>query len=386
MAIFSIESSFMRRIIYKIEDLFKPMAKLPPDSEREEINLLSEGYTASVEMTLNSRCTSDYDENPKKFHWGMFDRTKKLSDAQIEKIVHQAKIPRFTGGKVEIRPKRNVLNFVIDNHASGLLRDWMMVESGMQQQAIGLICAARGVGMVFRSLGHDGTIISDTDYATIKIKLDAMKPTYEGSFWSSSPPMVTKPWLRGNLPEPVRDGNKPLISVLENLKIENRGGKRSTDESVSQLLWAARGRTPHFYKSRPWGMTIPTCRGEQNISNVYLISDYKLFRYINWHRNRPTHSLKVQGEIEIDSQNELTKLFPLGNCFIVMGKNDNFARALWEVGYQLLNLMLQAQALDLAFKAILLDENQKKTFRTIGIMDPVAALLLKRKSGHLEIL
>jgi hypothetical protein len=36
--------------------------------------------------------------------------------------------------------------------------------------------------------------------------------------------------------------------------------------------------------------------------------------------------------------------------------------------------------LGLAFKAILLDENQK-TFRTVGIMDPVAALLLKRKVG-----
>jgi hypothetical protein len=89
----------------------------------------------------------------------MFDTTKKLSDAQIEKIIHLARIPRFTDKRVEIQSDRNMLTFVIENHASGLLRDWMMVESGMQQQAIGLVCAALGAGMVFRSLGADGTSI-----------------------------------------------------------------------------------------------------------------------------------------------------------------------------------------------------------------------------------
>jgi len=195
VAIFSIESSFLRRLYYKIEGLFKSPVKLPPDSEREKVELPPEGETISVEMALNSRCTSDYDGNPKKFHWGMFDRTKKLSDEQIRKIIHLAKIPRFTPRKVEIQSEHNMLTFVIDNHASGLLRDWMMVESGIQQQAIGLACAALGVGMVFRSLGDNGTTISDTDYATIKIKLDAMKPTYEGSYWSSFPPTGRKSWL-----------------------------------------------------------------------------------------------------------------------------------------------------------------------------------------------
>jgi hypothetical protein len=45
----------------------------------------------------------------------------------------------------------------------------------------------------------------------------------------------------------------------------------------------------------------------------------------------PTHSLKVQDGIEIDSQNEHTKLLPSGNNFSFMGKKENFARALWEV-------------------------------------------------------
>ena len=79
MAIFSTESWFIRRLYYKIEGLFKSPVKVPPDSEREKVELPSEGHAISVEMALNSRCTSDYDENPKRFHWGMFDTTKKLS-------------------------------------------------------------------------------------------------------------------------------------------------------------------------------------------------------------------------------------------------------------------------------------------------------------------
>jgi len=382
VAIFSMESSFLRRLYYKIEALFKSPVKLPPDNQRSEVKLSPRGEAISVEMTLNSRCTSDYDGNPKRFHWGMFDRTKKLSDKQIENIVEHIKIPRFTNKRVEIQAKRNILTFVVDNRTSGIEKDWLMVESGMQQQAVGLVCAALGSGMVFRNLGKDGTNISNTDYATIKIKLDAMKPTYSGSFWSSSPPAGRKPWLKGNLPDPVRNGNKPLISGLEGLKTENRNGRKSTDESVSQLLWAARGRTPHYYKSRPWGMTIPFWGGENDISSVFLISDFNLSKYVNWRKNRPTHSLEVLSEINIDVHNELIKLFPFNNCFIVLGKNENFARALWEVGYQLLNLLLQAQALDLDYKAILLDENQKKVFRSVGIKDPVSAFLLRRKSGY----
>ena len=384
-SIFFIESSFTKRLYYKIQNLFKSPIKLPPDSERSEIELPLKGETISVEMALNSRCTSDYDGNPKRFHWGMFDRTKKVSDAQIEKIIHLARIPRFTDRGIEIQSERNMLTFVIDNHASGLLREWMMVESGMQQQAIGLVCAALGVGMVFRSLGDYGLAISDTNYANTRVKLDAMKPTYNGSFWSSSPPTGWKSWLKGNLPNPVRDGNKSLISALERLKIENRSGGESTDEVVSQLLWADRGRTPHFYKSRPWGMTIPTSRGEQDITSLYLISNHKVFRYINWHNNRPTHSLKVLCEIDIDLNNQVLKLFPFKNCFMVLGKNENSGRALWQVGYQLLNLMLQAQALDLVYEAVLLDENQKKAFRSVGINDPVSAFLLRRKSASREI-
>lgn len=368
---------FVDKMISRIKNLFTTPAEIPPDHERAMAKLPDEGKTISVEMALNSRCNSDSDGNPKRFHWGMFDTEKKLSDAQIERIIHLARIPRFTDRRVEIQSERNMLTFVIDNRASGLLRDRMMVESGMQQQAIGLICAAMGAGMVFNSLGDDGAAISGTDYATIKIKLNPVRPSYNGSFWTSQPPTDTKPWLQGNLPDPERNGDKALIDTLLSLKIQRRNSKKSTKHDVSQLLWAARGRTPHYYKSRPWGMTIPVSRGDQNISSVYFIKHDQLFEYINWDKKRPSHSLKGLGKINLDDQESLIEFFTLNSRnYIILGKNENSGRAYWEIGYQLLNILLQAQASGLSYKSILLNKAQKDIFKKVGIKDPVAAFSL----------
>ena len=57
---------------------------------------------------------------------------------------------------------------------------------------------------------------------------------------------------------------------------------------------------------------------------------------------------------------------------IVLGKNEAFNRALWEIGYQLLNLLVQAISLDIPYKAVLLDNKQKKLVTHSGIEDPVA--------------
>ena len=384
MAIFFIEPWVIRKIYYRIKDRFEKPRKLSPDSERAEIVLPPKGETVSVEMALNSRCNSDYDENPKRFHWGMFDRMRKLSDAQIEKIIHLARIPRFTDRKVEIQSERNMLTSVIDNRPSGLLRDWMMVESGMQQQAVGLVCAALGVGMRFSNLGKDGTAISNTEHATTKIKVDAMRPTYDGLFWTSSPPAGRKPWSGGNLPDPVRDGDMPLISAMENLKTEGKNGREATDQSISQLVWAARGRTPHFYKSKPWGMTIPTAQGKQNTSCVYFTSENTLYRYVNWDKNGPTHSLEVLGDIDTDLDNQLLRLFPSFNCFFVIGIIETSGIALWEVGYQVLNILLQAHSLNVTYQAVLLAETHKTILRRMHIEHPVVLVAVNRGNEHLH--
>jgi hypothetical protein len=374
MPLFSQSIYVFEKIIYRIADILRPSAKLPPESERDNAELPDEGSTISVEKALNSRCSSDDDGNPRKFHWGMFDRTKKLSEEQIRPVISLAKTPRLTDGKLEIRLEHNVLTFLVDNRASEIQREKLMVESGMQQQAVGLTCSALGIGMVMKNLGKDGSLISDNGVAAIRIRLGAMKPSYDGAYWSEMAPAGRAPWLKGNLPDPVRNGEKPLIATLAALRTSNAGSEAVTEKSLSQLLWAARGRTPHLYKSRPWGVTIPTWGGEQNISSVYVISEDRLSKYVNWHKGRPTSSLLEIKTIDRNLVQQLKELFPLSNTLVAIGRNENTNRSLWEVGYQLLNILIQASALDLRYNVVLLDGEQRRLLANTGIAGPVAII------------
>lgn len=377
ISLFSFKSAFASDIFSKIRNRLNPPAGPRPDREREDAILPKEGTAVSVEMALNSRCTSDYDDNPEVFHWGVFDKTKKLTSSQIEQIRSAAKIPRFTDAKLQISNENNMLIFTIDNQATQPLRDWMMVESGMQQQAAGLVCAALGAGYLFSGLGVDGKSLANNRFATVRIKLDAMKPSYHGAYWSNTAPSEPNPWESGTLPDPKRQGSKPLISTLAGLKTKNEKGRQVSMNDLGQLLWAARGRTPHFYLSHPWSMTIPTYLGKNNLSEVHLIADGSVSKYINWKDNHPTHSLEHVKKIDAALEKLLANQYKSHNCFIVLSRNESMARALWEIGYQLINLMLQAQSLGLSYKAILLDESQKKTFQDAKIKEPVAVLLLQ---------
>jgi hypothetical protein len=376
IGLLSFKFSFLRKIFYKIKNRISPPSGLKPDDERGDATLSKEGISTSVETALNSRCTSDYDDNPRLFHWGMFDKSKKLTTQQIEKIKACAKIPRFTDIGIEIRNEKKILTFTIDNHVTAPFRDWVMVESGMQQQAIGLVCAALGAGYVFITLGVNGKLIEDDKFATVRMKLDALKPSYNGAYWSVTAPLELKPWKRGTLPDPIRQGAKPLLTALEGLKKANENGRQISANDLGQLLWAARGRTPHYFKSDPWGMTIPTYQGENDMSEVFLVGDGKISKYINWLDNRPTNSLERVGITNAASENILESQYRPNNYFIVLNKNKDMASSLWEIGYQLLNLLVQAFALDISYQAVLLDENQKEIFKKIGINNPVALLAL----------
>jgi hypothetical protein len=374
IVLFLKESWLVNKIIGKISGILKSPPKPLPESERSVIELPPEGESISIETALNSRCCSDYDGIQRVFHWGIFDSTKKLSGEQVSRIITLAKIPRFTDRRIEIRSDQNIITFVIESNLSGILKDWVMVESGMQQQAIGLVCAALGSGMVFSNLGKDGTPISDKDCATINIKLDPMEPSYNGFFWTSLPPKGLNSWKKGNLPDPSRKGEKSLLSTLASLRIEKKGTRKVTRDLISQLFWAARGRTPHLYKSRPWGMTIPTWAGEQNISSVYMVSNYEILKYVNWDKNRPTHSLSLLKTVDKKIFDNFGNIFHDYDTFIILATNEDFTRALWEVGYQMLNLVLQADALDLSYKASLLGENERLVLKDMGITGGVAIL------------
>lgn len=95
---------------------------------------------------------------------------------------------------------------------------------------------------------------------------------------------------------------------------------------------------------------------------------------MNWDSNidRPTHTLLESNKIDDQLFQNLKSSFSPNRRFIVLGKNEGFARALWEVGYQLLNLLLQAQALDIPYQAALLDEAQRTLLSGVGVHDPIA--------------
>lgn len=369
---FSIESTLRDKIIGKIMFKLNPPPRGPAMSEKSIAKLPAEGENISVETALNSRCNSDSTGNQKYHHWGMFARNTKLSQEQLQGIVKFARIPRFTDKKAEISLEKNVITFVVEGSTKGLLKDLVMVESGMQQQAVGLVCAALGVGLVFQNLGINGRTIKGNYFGTVKNILNPMKPSYNGSFWSTSPSLSRKSWQKGNLPDPIRSGQNSLVSVLSELKINNNSTKKATDADLSQLLWAARGRTPHYYKSKPWGLTIPFWTDKFDVSSVFLISKHRCHKYINWDDGRPTHSIQKIKEFDRQFTNALAENFPNYNNIVVLGRNDDNARALWEIGYQLINIMAQAHALQLSYQAALLDETQKSFLRSTGIDEPVA--------------
>lgn len=351
------------KILLLFRKLRKKISKpilLPRDSERMIARLPPGGESISLEAALNSRCTSDYNGNQKISHWGMFDRSHKLSDINIQRIINLSHMPRYTAKSLGIRVDRNNLVFVADSKASGIERHWLMVESGMQQQAVLLTCAALGVGSSIFGLGINGKVISDNELATVHIMVSPMNPSYSGSYWSNSVPINGQKWKTGNLPDPCRTGDVPLLSALTICNFHNASGKQTSTRAIGQLLWAARGRTPHYYNSVPWGLTIPTWGGRQDISRLNVVYPRQIYSYQNWHQKKPTHSLVSAKELNDDCLQRLADFFPSWNSFLILSVKENNANNYWEVGYQLLNILLQARVLDVEYMAILLEESQKE--------------------------
>jgi len=342
-----------------------------------------EGEGVSVELALNSRCTSDYDGDPDIFHWGMFDSETQLPADVADRIVRLANRCSICQPATRVEARNNVLTFFIDSTRTADQRELYMIGSGMQQQAVSLACGALGVGMVFRNLGLDGGQIVSGRSATIEMHLGPMKPSYDGKYWTASSPKNERPWLPGNLPVPRRDGLVPLIRVLETVSCERHQGAAASRNEIGQVLWAARGRTPHLYKSTPWGMTIPTWAGLQNISALYVTAGSELYRYVNWQAGRPTHSLSaVVGRAAVARR--LAEAFPNWNCFLVLASNDPYARGLWEVGYQVLNVLVQAWALDVACEVAVIGENLRRSFAGLPIERPAAIVGLRTSDENLS--
>ena len=64
------------------------------------------------------------------------------------------------------------------------------------------------------------------------------------------------------------------------------------------------------------------------------------------------------------------------NGLIVIGKNETTGRALWEIGYQLMNLLVQAKSLDIGYNSFLLNEDQSKLISNMGVEGPAAVMAI----------
>jgi len=344
----------IKSTIRKIKGRLKKRISLPPEEHRSIADLPEEGIYVSVEKALNSRCTSDYDDDPSIFHWGMFDKNKKLSDKQILNILSLSKIPRFTQKTCEIRFQKNMLSFIVDPTTQGIEREILMIESGMQQQAVGLVCSALGVGTVIKNMGVEGKLISNSAFCTVRMKLEPMKPSYDGLYWTTNAPKKECPWLKGNLPNPRKDSSMPLITAISSLcsNVKNNLQSTITPTEFGQVLWAAKGRTPHFFKSIPWGLTIPTWDGLKETTSIYLCNKQGLYKYNNWEKNRPTHAIVKIPELDKPLFEKLKSAFKGKNSFVMLINNDARSAFLWEMGYSLINIHLQLHALSLTGETI----------------------------------
>jgi len=224
-------------------------------------------------------------------------------------------------------------------------------------------------------------------------------------YLSRKPPLTFR---KGNLPEPLRDGEDSAVECIEGWKpSETFKPEKITSSKLGQLLWAGYGCTPHktvrFYRygtlALGQGKTIPSASATYTVS-LYLIVEDGIFKYVNWNEEEgiPTHSLgiiKTGDTLNIGEYREgvwvytreenllrevqkLVPKLPKASTYIVVASNRRLQPyfSLMEAGYSVLHIILQAHALNMASKIIVLGRDQMtKIQRTVGLIDVPIALL-----------
>jgi hypothetical protein len=242
-----------------------------------------------------------------------------------------------------------------------------------------------GVGTCIRNLGIDGTEYQHKTATARHIILEK-KASYGDRKFTTVIPGPKRPFRQGRaLSVPRREGKEECLPALEQLSL-SQDGAHAEENDISQMLWAAKGRTPHYVKSHPWGLTIPTWAGHQNHTSVHLVKEKKLYRYVNWTLSRyinwkansfpwwiagnPTHDIKFVKKLKTSTSSYLP------NTGIVLTRNEKTNRALWEVGYMLENMFLQAKSLQIEYKSKVLEEAEIREIEKEQISEPVAILIL----------
>jgi hypothetical protein len=370
--------SFAAAILGKVRRRVEPRPEQASPKDRPAAVLPKGGEAVSVEKALNSRCTSDDSGLKRVSHWGVYDNSVKLGADDLRKIVSLAEIRRLTALPLALRPEGDVWLFVSDPRAAGADKERLMIESGMHQQAVSLTCASLGAGSTILNMGLDGRVVSESELASIRMRIRPAKPFYGDSYWTSAAPEGPQGWLSGNLPAPQRDGAVPLVEAMVTYGFERTSGRDASAETLGQLLWAARGRTPHYFHGHPWGLTIPVWGGSQDLTRLQVVHHGRIYAYENWRRKRPTHSLIYDRDLKDAGCRALEERFSSWSSFIVLSTLEGRARSLWEIGYQSLNLLLQAHALGVDYLFRVLDGADRETLAAChGLGRPAAILALR---------
>jgi len=214
---------------------------------------------------------------------------------------------------------------------------------------------------------------------------------------------------KGNLPEPLRDGEDSAVECVEGWKpSETFKLKKVTRSQLGQLLWAGYGCTPHktvrYYRFGTlgfWGQgkTIPSAAATYTTS-LYVIEKNGIFKYVNWDdaESVSTHSLGIirkgdplnigeyrdgawvytRKEDLLREVQQLVPRLPKASTYIVVASNRRLTPyfSLMEAGYSVLHILLQTQALGIASNIIVTSRDQMAQIqRTIGLIDTPIALV-----------
>jgi hypothetical protein len=351
----------------------------------------------SVEKVLNSRCSCDFEGVSKKRHWGTYKDAQPAQET-IRRIVGCCKVPQYSNGKLKFWFEDKYLFLGFERQKDPFEERMLHVESGMQHEAVYLACAALGVGTCIHNKGINETECGDRTVTATHLIMEMVEP-YEAGRFTVKAPGPEKPFVTGkNLYEPMRDGEVKCLPDLERLTLVSKSGSCAGEKEFSQMLWAARGRTPHYVGGGPWGLTIPTRAHGQEYTDVYVVKDGKLFRYVNWTEalplgkslkrglrylkwklfgdsefhvmGNPTHDVEFLRKAEVSAQLEGAEVA------IVLSRNERTGRALWEVGYMLENMFLQARSLGVLYKSKVFKPAETVQLAEAGVPDAVAAVLL----------
>jgi hypothetical protein len=342
----------------------------------------------SIEKVLNSRCSSD--SGPIKGHFGTFTG-KHASDNVVDRILGCLETPRFSEGKLLHWFENGYLFLGFEDPKDQDTQRLLHVESGMQHQAVYLACAAEGMGTCIHNQGINGMQKGEKT-STARHPIMEITDPYESGKFTTKPPGPQNSMVTGKgLIEPLRDGDVECLLELSKLATSKSSGSSATEKDVSQLLWAARGRTPHCINidhwKFMWGLTIPTWGGIQNIASVYLIKEKKLYAYVNWTKNfsllnrffgqkfgwtrgNPTHAIQFVRNVDIASQ------MNGHDEAIFLCQNEQTGRALWEIGYMLENMFLQAKSLDVSYESKIFSANEASSLGRMGVINAVAAFFI----------